>query len=264
MDHQHTAAKRSGDAATPDAVRDGNHLSLADVEEVDIQVRSLGVSVDTAPSIWDPSTYGDLFRQVIGRDKTPPGGHTKVLIQSVSASFVPGTLTAIIGGSGSGKTTMLNTLAERMSSPRLSYSGSAVFRNAGNGTATPGGGGVQSVRHAYVMQQDILLPTLTVRETLRYSADLRLPPSTTAEERMRVVEEVILELGLKECADTRIGDHAHKGCSGGEKRRVSIGVQMLANPSVLFLDEPTTGYVIFFFPLFLFFFLGYCGQPASL
>ena len=241
MDHQHTAAKRSGDAATPDAVRDGNHLSLADVEEVDIQVRSLGVSVDTAPSIWDPSTYGDLFRQVIGRDKTPPGGHTKVLIQSVSASFVPGTLTAIIGGSGSGKTTMLNTLAERMSSPRLSYSGSAVFRNAGNGTATPGGGGVQSVRHAYVMQQDILLPTLTVRETLRYSADLRLPPSTTAEERMRVVEEVILELGLKECADTRIGDHAHKGCSGGEKRRVSIGVQMLANPSVLFLDEPTTG-----------------------
>ena len=58
---------------------------------------------------------------------------------------------------------------------------------------------------------------------------------------MRVVEEVILELGLKECADTRIGNHQHKGCSGGEKRRTSIGVQLLSNPSILFLDEPTTG-----------------------
>ena len=60
-------------------------------------------------------------------------------------------------------------------------------------------------------------------------------------ERKKVVEEVILELGLKECADTRIGNNIHKGCSGGEKRRTSIGVQLLSNPSVLFLDEPTTG-----------------------
>ena len=56
------------------------------------------------------------------------------------------------------------------------------------------------------------------------------------------MEEVILELGLKECADTRVGDgHKKGGCSGGERRRVSIGVQMLRNPSILFLDEPTTG-----------------------
>ena len=99
------------------------------------------------------------------------------------------------------------------------------------------------------MQQDVLIPTLTVRETLRYSADLRLPPPTTEEERRRVVEEVILELGLKECADTRIGNHQHKGCSGGEKRRTSIGVQLLSNPSVLFLDEPTTGYATSAFQL---------------
>ena len=99
-----------------------------------------------------------------------------------------------------------------------------------------GHAGVRYARHAYVMQQDILLPTLTVRETLRYSADLRLPSTTTAEDRARVVEEVIRELGLKECADTRIGNSQHRGCSGGEKRRVSIGVQLLANPSVLFLD----------------------------
>ena len=86
------------------------------------------------------------------------------------------------------------------------------------------------------MQQDILLPSLTVRETLQYSARLRLPYNTATVDRFRIVEEVILELGLKECANTRVGH-----ISGGEKRRTSIGVQMLANPSVLFLDEPTTG-----------------------
>ena len=63
----------------------------------------------------------------------------------------------------------------------------------------------------------------------------------TAVERHKVVEEVILELGLKDCASTRIGNDVQKGCSGGEKRRTSLGVQMLANPSVLFLDEVTTG-----------------------
>lgn len=224
------------------AVYDAQHLSLADVQQVDVQIRDLKVTVDTSPSLSDPSTYMDLAKQTFAGNKSQATDHTKVLLQSVSASFEPGTLTAILGGSGSGKTTLLNTLAARISSSRLSVDGNTAFRNVSAGQDLDGPGGtIQSVRHAYVMQQDILLPTLTVRETLRYSADLRLPPSTTTEERMRVVEEVILELGLKECADTRIGDHAHKGCSGGEKRRVSIGVQLLSNPSVLFLDEPTTG-----------------------
>ncbi|KAI1439887.1 P-loop containing nucleoside triphosphate hydrolase protein [Annulohypoxylon stygium] len=204
-----------------------NHLSLDDVEAVDVQIRDLSVTVDTSPSIWDPATYPDLMSGK-GRD----GPTTKTLLSSVNASLKPGTLTAILGGSGSGKTTLLNTIAERMFSSRLSRTGTARFN---------GQEGVHSIRHAYVMQQDILLPTLTVRETLRYSANLRLPPPTTEEERMRIVEEVILELGLKDCANTRIGNSQHRGCSGGEKRRTSIGVQLLANPSILFLDEPTTG-----------------------
>ena len=99
-----------------------------------------------------------------------------------------------------------------------------------------------TVTSAYVTQTDVLLPSLTVRETLLYAASLRLPSSTTSRQRSQLVEEIILELGLKECADTRIGDGSKKGgCSGGERRRVSIGVQMLRNPSILFLDEPTTG-----------------------
>jgi len=99
-----------------------------------------------------------------------------------------------------------------------------------------------TVTSAYVTQTDVLIPSLTVRETLLYAASLRLPSSTTSQRRKQLVEEVILELGLKECADTRVGDGVKKGgCSGGERRRVSIAIQMLRNPSILFLDEPTTG-----------------------
>ncbi|CAM1508976.1 Fc.00g027150.m01.CDS01 [Cosmosporella sp. VM-42] len=203
------------------------HLSLDDVEAVQVRIRDVAVSVDTAPSWLEPGTYPQLFAS---KFNTSP--QSKTLLHSVTADLRPGTLTAIIGGSGSGKTTLLNTMAERMTSSRLSYEGLTSF----NGKV-----GVHSVRHAYVMQHDILLPSLTVRETLRYSADLRLPPEIPTEDRIRVVEEVIRELGLKECADTRIGNTQHRGCSGGEKRRTSIGVQLLANPSVLFLDEPTTG-----------------------
>ncbi|KAF7552513.1 hypothetical protein G7Z17_g4249 [Cylindrodendrum hubeiense] len=203
------------------------HLSLDDVQAVEVQIRDVAVSVNTAPSWLEPSTYPQLFAS---KFNTAP--EMKKLLHSVNADIQPGTLTAIIGGSGSGKTTLLNTMAERVTSPRLKQQGVTTF----NGKV-----GVHGVSHAYVMQQDILLPTLTVRETLQYAADLRLPPSITKDQRMIVVEEVIRELGLKECANTRIGNSQHHGCSGGEKRRTSIGVQMLSNPSVLFLDEPTTG-----------------------
>jgi ABC-type multidrug transport system ATPase subunit len=207
------------------------HISLDDVQPVDVQIRDLAVTVDTSPSILEPATYPEFFRKSSGNGDG--GGSTsKTLLSSINASLQSGTLTAILGGSGSGKTTLLNTIAERMFSTRLTRGGTTTF----NGLE-----GIQAVRHAYVMQQDVLLPTLTVRETLTYSADLRLPSSTTKEERLRIVEEVILELGLKDCANTRIGNTQHRGCSGGEKRRTSIGVQLLANPSVLFLDEPTTG-----------------------
>ncbi|KAH8174936.1 ABC transporter domain-containing protein [Sarocladium implicatum] len=204
------------------------NLSLDDVQAVDVKIRDLTVSVDTAPSWFDPATYPELMTTA----KFSTKARIKKLLHSVDADIQPGTLTAIIGGSGSGKTTLLNSVAERVFSSRMTCDGTVSF----NGEL-----GVHGVRHAYVMQQDILLPTLTVRETLQYAADLRLPSSTTAEDRSRVVEEVILELGLKECANTRVGNSQHRGCSGGEKRRVSIGVQLLSNPSVLFLDEPTTG-----------------------
>lgn len=225
-----TTPKEIGHHNNPDPLShsQSNRISLSEVDPVDVQVRNLSVSVDVSPPVLSFDSLLQRKRNRNGDLKSEP----KQILHSVSASMPAGTLTAIIGGSGSGKTTMLNTMAERMTSGRVSFGGHTMF----NGME-----GVNNIRSTYVMQQDILLPTLTVRETLRYSADLRLPPPTTKEERWRVVEEVILELGLKECADTRIGNHQHRGCSGGEKRRTSIGVQLLSNPSVLFLDEPTTG-----------------------
>ncbi|PGH12369.1 hypothetical protein AJ79_04317 [Helicocarpus griseus UAMH5409] len=203
------------------------HLSLRAVQPVDVNVRDLVVSIDTTPPIWQSSPR--LLWNRITRSTDNP---IKTVLDGVSSDMPQSSMTAIIGGSGSGKTSLLNAISGRMNASRVKGSGATTF----NGSTD-----INSIRSAYVMQQDVLIPTLTVRETLQYSADLRLPPPTTQQERQKVVEQVILELGLKECADTRIGSSAHKGCSGGERRRTSIGVQMLANPSVLFCDEPTTG-----------------------
>ncbi|ANB10993.1 hypothetical protein AWJ20_3787 [Sugiyamaella lignohabitans] len=159
-------------------------------------------------------------------------GSRKKILQNISVDVPAGSMMAIIGGSGSGKTSLLNVMAYRMGSRNLHCEGSVTFNGNPN---------INHVRNAYVMQQDVLQPNLTCRETLVYAANLRLPSSTSRQQRADLVEEIILELGLKECANTLVGDTAHKGLSGGEKRRLSIGIQLLANPSVLFLDEPTTG-----------------------
>ncbi|KAH7081670.1 ABC transporter-like protein [Paraphoma chrysanthemicola] len=201
-----------------------NNISLHAVEPVSVRLEHLSVSVDESPN-----ALGGLFAK---KKDAPNRSHVKTILDDVSAEMPSGTLTAIIGGSGSGKTSLLNQMSGRMQGKRLASSGRTLF----NGAADP-----SSVRSAYVIQQDILLHTLTVRETLTYAAQLRLPSSVSQAERKQLVEEVILELSLKEAADTRIGNHAHKGCSGGEKRRTSIGVQLLSNPSLLWLDEPTTG-----------------------
>jgi ABC-type multidrug transport system ATPase subunit len=199
-------------------------LPLRGVSPVDVRIRDLTVQFEAPISAWSKAANTLHLAKAKATFKT--------ILDGVSADMPAGSLTAIIGGSGSGKTTLLNTISDRVSSKKLKVSGATTFN---------GNEDLRTVRTSYVMQQDVLLPTLTARETLQYAADLRLPPPSASEERRDAVNRVILELGLKECADTRIGNSIHKGCSGGEKRRTSIGVQMLADPSVLFCDEPTTG-----------------------
>lgn len=200
--------------------------SFQDVAAVHVHIDDISVSFKSTPAPWERPLK--LFsRKKSNTAQSAP----KIVLDHVSAHLPAGSLTAILGGSGSGKTTLLNTISHRVTSSKLHVSGQAIY----NGSSD-----LSTVRSSYVMQSDVLLPTLTIRESLRYAADLRLPDTTQAE-RTSVIEGVILDLGLKEAANTRIGNSSQKGASGGEKRRTSIGVQMLANPSILFCDEPTTG-----------------------
>ena len=89
-------------------------------------------------------------------------------------------------------------------------------------------------------QQDVLLGTLIVKETLTYSAKLRLPIIMTKEEINGIIEETILEMGLQNCADGYIRNWHIRGMSGGEKKRLSIALEILTQPYLLFLNEPTT------------------------
>lgn len=199
-----------------------NSLSFQQVNKVDISVRSLSVSVKR--------TEGKGFLG-FGKKQEVQTEEKKIL-NDISVDVPAGTIMAILGGSGSGKTSLLNIMASRMSGGNLAVSGSTLY----NGQKD-----ISTVSHAYVIQQDILSANLTCRETLNFAAGLRLDKDVDQVSRDKLVEEIILELNLKECANTMVGDSIHRGLSGGEKRRLSIGIQMLSNPSVLFLDEPTTG-----------------------
>ncbi|KAJ0006064.1 hypothetical protein NQD34_013337 [Periophthalmus magnuspinnatus] len=93
----------------------------------------------------------------------------------------------------------------------------------------------------YVVQDDVVMGTLTVRENFSFSAALRLPSTISQDSKDQRVERLIQELGLGKVADSRVGTQLIRGISGGERKRTNIGMELIIDPSVLFLDEPTTG-----------------------
>ncbi|XP_042037605.1 ABC transporter G family member 14-like [Salvia splendens] len=155
----------------------------------------------------------------------------KMILNGVTGMVSPGEILAMLGPSGSGKTTLLTALGGRLSG---SLSGKITY----NGQ--PFSGSIKR-RTGFVAQDDVLYPHLTVFETLFFTALLRLPKSLTKEEIIQHVEHVIAELGLTRCRNSMIGGPLFRGISGGEKKRVSIGQEMLINPSLILLDEPTSG-----------------------
>ncbi|KAH9317173.1 hypothetical protein KI387_018942 [Taxus chinensis] len=184
----------------------------------------------------DTSQISDLSAWLTWKDLTvtvtnAKGEHQSVL-HGLTGYAEPGYIMAIMGPSGSGKSTLLDTLAGRLSKNCL-QSGE-VLVNGRKRTLSYG-------TVAYVTQEDTLIGTLTVRESIHYSAHLRLPDKMPREEKMAIVESTIMEMGLQECADTPIGNWHMRGLSGGEKRRVSIAIEILMRPRLLFLDEPTSG-----------------------
>jgi ABC-type multidrug transport system ATPase subunit len=93
----------------------------------------------------------------------------------------------------------------------------------------------------YVMQDDLLMATMTVREVLNFVAELRLPELVAKQEKQKRIDNAMEVLGIKHLADRRIGGTLKRGISGGEKKRVSIACELIASPNILFLDEPTSG-----------------------
>ncbi|KAG0479143.1 hypothetical protein HPP92_013862 [Vanilla planifolia] len=158
---------------------------------------------------------------------------TKTLLNSISGEAREGEILAVLGASGSGKSTLIDALANRIA--KGSLKGSIVLNNE------PLESKLLKVISAYVMQDDLLYPMLTVEETLMFSAEFRLPRTLSKSKKQSRVQALIDQLGLRPAAKTIIGDEGHRGISGGERRRVSIGIDIIHDPIILFLDEPTSG-----------------------
>ncbi|CAN1174136.1 ABC transporter G family member 1 [Linum perenne] len=158
---------------------------------------------------------------------------TKTLLNDISGEARDGEILAVLGASGSGKSTLIDALANRIAKDSL------------KGTVNLNGEVLESrmlkVISAYVMQDDLLYPMLTVEETLMYAAEFRLPRTLSKSKKKARVQALIDQLGLRNAAKTVIGDEGHRGVSGGERRRVSIGIDIIHDPIILFLDEPTSG-----------------------
>lgn len=180
----------------------------------------------------EDSTAGGV-RTESSRDDDEMISKTKTLLNSISGEAREGEIMAVLGASGSGKSTLIDALADRISKESL------------KGTVSLNGEVLESrllkVISAYVMQDDLLFPMLTVEETLMFSAEFRLPRSLSQSKKKARVQALIDQLGLRSAAKTVIGDEGHRGVSGGERRRVSIGTDIIHDPILLFLDEPTSG-----------------------
>lgn len=143
-----------------------------------------------------------------------------------------------MGPSGAGKTSLLNVLAGRARSHgRLTISSDIRLNNY---IVDPTNIEVRQLI-AFVAQDDSLQVTSTPREAIRFSAKLRLPRSTKESQLDKLTEKMLSELGLTACADTIIGGALIKGISGGERKRTSVGVELVTRPALVFLDEPTSG-----------------------
>ncbi|PPD73599.1 hypothetical protein GOBAR_DD29475 [Gossypium barbadense] len=208
----------TGFTVPPDEITDSKPFSDDDIHIlVELYFIDYGVAEDieagtckpkfqTEPTLPIYLKFSDVTYKVITKGMTT--SEERDILNGITGAVSPGEVLALMGPSGSGKTTLLNLLGGRI---------------------------------GFVTQDDVLFPHLTVKETLTYTARLRLSKALSRQQKEKRAIDVIYELGLERCQDTMIGGSFVRGVSGGERKRVCIGNEIIINPSLLFLDEPTSG-----------------------
>jgi ABC-type multidrug transport system ATPase subunit/ABC-type multidrug transport system permease subunit len=220
-----------------------------EVMHVEEERQGTAVVKETSPEVSNQSGLDDPFKPRLGRHllwkdvsmslKKGKGDEPKkMILDNVWGEVPKGQVTAIMGPSGSGKTSLLNVLAGRASSNSLVSISSDV--RLSNYQVDPTDIEVRK-RIAFVAQDDSLQITATPREAIRFSAKLRKPKHMSDEELERLTSTMLSALGLERCADVLVGGALLKGISGGERKRTSVGVELVTSPALVFLDEPTSG-----------------------
>ncbi|XP_010031724.2 ABC transporter G family member 23 [Eucalyptus grandis] len=189
----------------------------------DVTVKDLSYRVQPQGSLAAPWSFGLL------RNPKPVS-----ILNSVSFAARSGEILAVVGPSGTGKSTLIRVLAGRVKDQQFDPKCISINHDQVTSPAQLRG------TCGFVAQEDNLIPLLTVKETLMYSAKFRLR-GMSQKKREERVEGLVQELGLTHAADTFVGDEENRGISGGERKRVSIGVDMIHDPPILLLDEPTSG-----------------------
>lgn len=195
-----------------------------------IRISGFSLTMKDFQLIKQDETAGRVEIDVVNLSKVIilPSGEERVLLNNISFKVLPCEFVTILGGSGAGKTTLLKALigAWPASFGELYINRSNYYEQYG----------VFKSMIGFVPQDDIVHLDLTVEEALMYAALLRMPDDTSPDERIARVETVINVLELKDRQNAMV-----KKLSGGERKRVSIGVELITKPSILFLDEPTSG-----------------------
>ena len=172
----------------------------------------------------------DLEFKEVSYDVKIKKNETKSILKHVNGCFKSGELTAVLGPSGAGKSSLLNILAGYNSTTNGIINGKVLVNGAERN--------LRRFRKisCYIMQDDVLMPHLTVVESMMVSANLHLKQGLSITEKRRVVDDILSVLGLSATSDTFMAE-----ISGGQRKRLAIALELVNNPPIIFLDEPTSG-----------------------
>ncbi|KAI9348737.1 hypothetical protein DFJ73DRAFT_796357 [Zopfochytrium polystomum] len=211
-------------------------------EDIEMQTSKLPAATVDGDGAEDTSVLVDGFRrgfagvenvrmdfQFSDLGLTLPSG--KTVLKGVNGQIKGGTMTAIMGPSGAGKTTFMSVLMGKVKRTRGELKINGMVAE------------METFRKiiGYVPQEDVMLRELTVRENIEYAARVRLPSSWAKQDIDSHIDNVLTALNLNGVANSQIGDELTRGISGGQRKRVNIGLELAAVPLAIFLDEPTSG-----------------------